>query len=213
MSNRKDISGKQFGYLTALKISRIDGSKTYWECICKCGNKSVVRIGVLSYGGTKSCGCLNREKRTKHGLYSTPEYRSWWNMIRRCENPEDDKYPIYGGRGIKVCDEWKDISNFYRDMGEKPSSIHQIDRINNNDGYHKENCRWVTPSENCRNKSDSKIWVVNNSQYQTAYDAAKDCGVAVTTIFRWCKGYHTKALKKYVPPKNGCSVHDLYTNA
>jgi hypothetical protein len=87
-----------------------------------------------------------------HGMSKSRVYRIWRGMINRCENPKVEKYPIYGGRGITVCPEWKNFTVFYADMGDPPSPIHQIDRIKNELGYFKGNCRWVTPTENNRNR-------------------------------------------------------------
>lgn len=87
------------------------------------------------------------------------EYSTWENMKQRCNNPNAEGYKNYGGRGIKVCVSWDKFSNFIKDMGPKPSAGHSIDRINNNLGYYKDNCRWATQSEQANNTS--KVIIVD----------------------------------------------------
>jgi hypothetical protein len=93
----------------------------------------------------------------KHNLSSLPEYKVWENMKNRCDNPNCPKYKIYGGRGIKYQSTWASFVSFFNDMGSRPSSKHQLDRINVNGGYCKENCRWATNKENCRNKRNNNL--------------------------------------------------------
>ena len=90
--------------------------------------------------------------RTKHGMFGTYIYRIWSEMIQRCGNPNNQHWGHYGGRGIKVCDEWKDFRSFYRDMGDRPSPKHSIDRVDNDGNYEPSNCRWATKSEQNRNQ-------------------------------------------------------------
>ena len=89
---------------------------------------------------------------SRHGKYGTPEYNAWASIKRRCNNENNPGYKDYGGRGITVCDEWaNNFMAFYNDMGKKPFVKAQIDRIDNNRGYYKENCRWTTATNNMRN--------------------------------------------------------------
>lgn len=127
----------------------------------------------------KSCGCEGGVK--KHGLWLHPLYLTWQNMMTRCYNLKSPDYADYGGRGITICEEWKDPANFIRDMGEKPSLEHQIDRIDNNLGYCKENCRWTTPLENSRNRRTSRI-VEYNGQMLHIEEVAILIGVKVKTL-------------------------------
>jgi hypothetical protein len=147
-----DRTGKRYGRLTVL--SRFDnletpnGPVTRWLCRCDCGTETVVRGPGLAKaekgkGGTKSCGCLNREKPIKHGMAASPLYRTWNSMVQRCTNPNNTHYASYGERGIGVCDRWRDFANFYADMGDQPKGM-TIDRTDNNRGYEPGNCRWVT---------------------------------------------------------------------
>lgn len=89
-------------------------------------------------------------KRT-HGKTRTEAWNTWVNMIQRCSNSNHPDYEYYGGRGIEVCADWLDFLNFLRDMGERPTSKHTLDRINNNLGYSKSNCRWATRKEQSMN--------------------------------------------------------------
>jgi hypothetical protein len=96
--------------------------------------------------------------RPNHGKSKTKVYHAWESMKKRCYNPACERYSRYGGRGITVCDEWRiSFAAFYRDMGDAPDSNCQIDRINNDAGYYPGNCRWVSPVENSRNKSNMKL--------------------------------------------------------
>lgn len=94
-------------------------------------------------------------KREYHGMTKTPEYVSWSTMRARCNDKTHEKYPLYGGRGISVCDRWANsFMNFYADMGKKPTHKHQLDRIDNDGNYEPNNCQWLTNKENNRKRSD-----------------------------------------------------------
>lgn len=137
-----------------------NGSKKY-KCLCECGNYTIVSTANLKNKTTKSCGCYNRELKAergrkqlyKDGLSNHPLYPTWSSMKARCYNKNNNRYKHYGGRGIKVCDRWKNsFKNFLEDMGEKPSKNHSLDRINVNGNYEPENCKWATGSEQAINK-------------------------------------------------------------
>jgi hypothetical protein len=96
----------------------------------------------------------------RHGMFGTPTHKSWDGMIQRCCNPKSKDYKNWGARGIRVCEEWRDFKNFYRDMGKKPKGL-TLGRINNGLGYSKENCRWETQTEQLRNRRGCVFVTIN----------------------------------------------------
>lgn len=126
----------------------------------------------------------------KHGGSYTPEYRAWQTMRLRCTVPTNRAWPDYGGRGITVCDRWRDdFRAFLADMGSKPSSAHEIDRIDNDRGYEPGNCRWVTRSENNRNRR-STLWIEYQGERRRRIDLAEEFGIPSDTLaFRLRSGW------------------------
>lgn len=160
-----EMINKRFNRLLVLKDSGKRRSKRggiIWSCLCDCGKEVEVRGDHLRGNYIKSCGCLNREivskqkTRLTHGKTKTPIYNIWRGIIERCCNKDSGVYKYYGGRGIFICESWKQFENFYKDMGDKPNNM-SIDRINNNDGYYKENCRWSTMKEQSNNRRSCVI--------------------------------------------------------
>lgn len=155
---KRDIAGIKFGKLTAIKPVYRKWNKIIWECACECGNKTFLSVGQLSSGRTKSCGCFSKEsyaispRNKTHGLCYSPLYIVWKGIKARCLNPKNPRYHRYGGRGIKICPQWLKFKGFYSDMITGYEKELQIDRIDNNGNYCKENCRWVTAKINCNNR-------------------------------------------------------------
>jgi hypothetical protein len=134
--------------------------KDMWKSdfLCDCGTLKRIRFHHVTSGKILSCGCYLREivrKPKRHGRSRTKEYNAWVGMSARCCNPKNEKYYRYGARGIEVCERWKRFENFLEDMGLAPSIHHSIDRIDNDDDYRPDNCRWAT----------SKVQSNNNSNY------------------------------------------------
>lgn len=165
--NLQDLTGKRFGRLTAIRLSsRRSGRKTYWDCICDCGSLKTVRTDILKSGTTLSCGCLKKEQdkinlpngqgRVKHGFSKTRIYNIWKNMHIRCEDPTNTSYADYGGRGIKVCSQWKSVKNFisWAYFHGYQNNL-TIDRIDVNGDYKPSNCRWSTWDEQSKNKRNT----------------------------------------------------------
>ena len=157
----QDLTGKTFGRLTVLRSEgKGKNGKYLWLCRCSCGNTKVTDTGQLNSGCTQSCGCLKHdllvEKNLSHGLANTPIYNVWATMKQRCLNSSEKRFKDYGGRGIKVCERWLKFENFIQDMGERPEKL-ELDRINNDGNYEPDNCRWVTRSENLKNRRSHKL--------------------------------------------------------
>jgi hypothetical protein len=185
MAGRKDITGQVFGRLTAVKPSYINARRSVvWRCRCECGGETEVPVNYLVRGNTRSCGCLAVEMkptyRRKHGKSQTDMYFAWKTMHRRCTDPKHPRWERYGGRGITVCDRWKSYENFLADMGERPEGT-SIDRIDLDGPYAPENCRWATPKEQARNKSNSRF-VEWDGRRQTIAAWAEEQGIGESTL-------------------------------
>lgn len=174
----KMAAGQRYGRLVAIiPVTMGRGSK--WRFRCDCGNETVTRATGVRSGGTRSCGCLQRERArdgAKHGMQAAPEYSCWRSLLSRCRNPKNPGYRIYGGRGIKVCRRWWKFENFYADMGPRPSPEHSIDRIDNDGNYEPGNCRWATRKEQRRNQSTNRI-VVYRGRKMTLAEACEQAAV------------------------------------
>ncbi len=160
IQDRFDLTGLVFGKISVVKYSGKNKIKSIvWECKCECGNVFNT-LGRHLRSGKDNCGCTTKEKiglaNTKHGKRNSTEYQAWSSMKFRCLNANGNSYHDYGGRGITICDEWIDsFETFYKDMGDKPDKSFSLDRIDNNKGYSKENCRWASRKAQCHNRSNS----------------------------------------------------------
>jgi hypothetical protein len=176
-----DITGKRFNKLLVLRrdkvLSRRDSGNTnsieLWICRCACGNTRSVRRSRLT--GKKLCSfpCCKRES---HGLSKLPEYGVWIQMRERCNRPRNPAFHMYGGRGIRVCAQWRSFQTFLDDMGRRPSSKHSIDRIDNDGPYSPENCRWATQREQMRNMR-TNVFVTHDGRRQCIIDWAREFDV------------------------------------
>jgi hypothetical protein len=181
--------GEKYGRLTLVE-PRDDGAK--WLCKCQCGLTTIVAVGNLTSGHTKSCGCLSAEKTatrsTSHKEFinrgkGSPEYRIWAKIKGRCLNPKDRAFKYYGGRGISICDEWQtSFAAFLRDVGRRPSPELTLDRTDNNKGYAKDNCRWATRRVQSQNRRCVK-GITLNGRTQSLADWSRETGISIGLLF------------------------------
>lgn len=172
-----DLIGQKFGKLTVaewagkanLGVAR-KAMCDFWLCRCDCGKTTVAASRWIKHGNTTSCGCSH----AKHKMTGTRTWIVWTGMKGRCSNPKNEDYPRYGGRGISVCDRWKEsFSDFYADMGDPPTKSHTLDRVNNELGYSPENCRWATRKEQNRNTRRNH-WVEWRGESKTLAEWGED---------------------------------------
>ena len=163
--NRVAKQGEKFGQLTITRLVKAGRRKDFdeYECLCSCGNIKIAKWRDLYSGHTKSCGCLHYRRGEespsyRHGGMNDPTYTSYRAMKERCYNPNYHHYHRYGGRGIKVCEEWLEDYASFRDWAIKNGYKKglSLDRINNDGDYCPENCRWTTQKEQVRNSSRVK---------------------------------------------------------
>lgn len=155
---KSDLVGQKFGYLT---VTSYAGGGT-WNCLCKCGRKTLNRTGSLTSGNSKSCGCLIKDvlrlRNQRHGFTKVPEFSVWRAMITRCTKPYAANYKYYGGRGIRVCDRWLgSFQLFLSDMGSRPSPSFTLERINNDGNYEPSNCCWATRAAQYKNRRGARL--------------------------------------------------------
>lgn len=174
-----DMIGKRFGRLVVTARAGSKGTAATWLCRCDCGNETIVYGNHLRKGNTKSCGCQRSDSakltNRKHGMQGTSEYKRWENAKQRCYNPKVPSYRDYGGRGIIMCDEWRDsFMAFYEAVGPCPGPGYSLDRINNDGNYEPGNVRWLDRSGQMRNRRPIRPFM------QRALDKFAELGYTVT---------------------------------
>lgn len=183
--NFLNLTGQIFGRLQVLSYAGSDKrGKAQWNCKCEC-NKEVIRSSSnLKRGLTTSCGNHRQGINAKHSMSDSSEYEIWSGMIKRCTNPNNKSYARYGGRGVKVCQRWlESFKNFYADMGDRPSSLHTLDRKENGGDYTPDNCRWATQKEQQRNRGNNRR-VEYKGELVTIAELAEISGIRYSVLFR-----------------------------
>lgn len=208
MSKQIDLTGKRFGKLTVASRAEKVKYNQYWNCLCDCGiTKAIIGIALTS-GGTVSCGCHRKEIHTIHGNTSkhklTGAWRSWNQMIRRCTDKKHESYKRYGERGITVCEEWLSFENFLHDMGDRPNGK-TLDRIDNNKGYSKENCRWATMAKQQNNKT-SNHFIEFNGMRKTIAEWAKYLNIGYPALSSRINILHWTTEKALTTPTRKLST-------
>ncbi|CQD26169.1 hypothetical protein ACYJ80_06790 [Staphylococcus capitis] len=203
----KDKTGQRFGRLVVKEIDLNKASrKTFWICECDCGNVVSIRSDTL--GSTKSCGCLKKEQDFKnlqlkdkqlHGLTNHPAYTRWNAMMQRCYRANSERYPRYGGRGIKVCDEWHDVKTFIKWAEENGFSEElSIERIDLNGDYEPSNCKWI-PLEEQRWNTSYNVWYEYKGLRLTTMQWTRKLNIPIkeTSSYRKNDIPFTDIIKKY----------------
>ncbi len=216
------LIGTKIGFLTILEpVGPNKDRKVCVKCRCDCGNITIASYRLLKKGRTKSCGCRRRTHAIRHGMSRTPIYNCWAGIKQRCLDPNTVGYHNYGGRGIKICDRWKNsFEAFYKDVKDIYDPSLTIDRIDNEGDYEPGNVRWVTSKENCNNtrqivhitiegntktlKEWLKIYNITESTYGgRVYERKWSPEKAITTPARECEKHisingTTKTLKEWL---------------
>ena len=180
---QSNLEGQVFGRLTVVEdLGNVEGYRAY-RCTCSCGSETVVAAHrLLHEKGPRSCGCLQREAVTKHGMEGTRVYKIWQGMKSRCYNRNHVSFKHYGGRGIAICERWlNDFAIFYADVGEPPSDRHTLDRRDANGNYEPGNCRWATYIEQANN-TRANLVLTFEDEIRTAAEWSRITGLNAATI-------------------------------
>ena len=188
MGKFQDLTGMTFGRLTVIeRAENSNNGAARWLCRCSCGNEVVVCASDLK-NRQESCGCYRREKASqankKHGMSGTKIYKTWRDMLARCENPKHKSFDEYGGRGIKVCERWHKFENFYDDVSQLPhfgEKGYTLDRIRVNEDYKPGNVRWSDANTQARNRRNN-VMVEYEGVEMCLTEATEKSGISYTTL-------------------------------
>lgn len=169
--------GDKFGRLTITEFKGSIKGHLVWSCKCECGRQLTIRGSALKSGHTLSCGCFGHEQRTIHGFSRTRLFKCWDGMMRRVNYENGRAYKNYGGRGIKVCDEWSDFLTFREwALSNGYSDSLTLDRIDVNGHYQPSNCRWITMKEQQNNRR-SNHYITYQGRTQTLMQWSEEIGI------------------------------------
>ena len=186
MTVATDLNGKKFGMLTVIgRSDKRTRNRANWIVECECGTIKTVVSDKLNSGNTVSCGCYrDTVGNIKHLMSGTSLYYTWGGMINRCTNSKNPAYCNYGGRGIQICDEWKDdFQTFAKWASENGYDENlSIDRIDNDKGYFPENCRWATKEEQSNN-TRRNVWIAWNGENHTIAEWSRIFKVNYSLIY------------------------------
>jgi hypothetical protein len=195
-----------YQYLTPISFHHKDTKHNYWLYQCNCGNKKVIRKDCVDRGKIKSCGCMKSVSRRTKCFGNKKEYESWLGMKRRCYKIKSPFYSYYGGRGIKVCDDWlHSFDKFIEDMGECPKDKNSLDRIDNDGNYEPSNCKWANSKEQSRNRRSNR-YITYGGITKLVSDWADDNGIKRSTMSMSLNKYNHSI--KYLLEKRKECVHE-----
>lgn len=185
----ENLKGQKFGYWTV--IERAENHPTtksaQWICECECGTKRIIRASVLRHGGSKSCGCHKNDYNKIHGGKGTRLYDCWRHMRYRCTNKNNQAYPMYGGRGIQVCQEWMNFEEFQKWAIENGYSDNlTLDRIDVNGNYGPSNCRWANAVTQMNNRRSTPRYTLGEKSL-TISQWSRETGIPRSTILNRMK--------------------------
>lgn len=215
MSHLKDLTGQKFNRWTVISRAQNDKrGQAQWHCVCECGNTSIVGGKDLRLGKSRSCGCLQKEtaaiiKKT-HGKSNSRLFHIWNAMRNRCGNSASPNYYLYGGRGIKVCDEWKSsFVPFYEwAITHGYADNLSIDRIDVNGNYEPSNCRWATVIQQARNKRNTRL-VEYHGEKKMLIEWAEILGLNYRRIVSRIYNSHWTVEEAFTTPKMKSRAHHL----
>ena len=199
MDNKFNLKGKSFGRLTIIENDRMDKGVRWARCLCECGKETYVRVSDLRSGNTRSCGCLYKDTRKtshfSHGMRHTRLYSIWTNMKTRCYNPKVSGFENYGGRGIAICNDWKDdFVNFYDwAMATGYNDNLTIERVDVNGNYEPKNCMWIEACEQSKNRR-SNIYIELNGKVNTLKGWCNELGLPYKIV-------HQRMKRRKLNPK------------
>jgi hypothetical protein len=206
MARRMDLLGRRQGRLVFTGLADIADREAHWHASCDCGKQITIRRSHVLHG-QQSCGCLGRENASRanrtHGASRGDEYKVWRRIRKRCGDPTHHHYQNYGGRGIRVCEQWQaSFSAFLEDVGKRPSKSHSLDRIDNDGHYEPNNVRWATPTDQARNRRNNTLISVGDRTLPIAAWAEISGLSAATISYRFHHGW-TPERAVFAPLQRG----------